>query len=154
MNLWRNRERSDERGYDDPDAGRYHSEPERTQAGEIELKGPAGVGVRAKGYRLMDIAWVLISVAIAYGAWELKAHAGDSEKQSAAIVKSINDANAALVGSMKESNAATVQALKELTSEQKKSTNAMREIACLSDPTMRNRPDARDFCKRMSRDER
>ena len=121
---------------------------------EVALTGPGGLGLRAKGYRLVDLVFILGACGLIWGAWELKAHAGDSEKQSAAIVKSINDANAALVGSMKESNAATVKALQELTAEQKKSTNAMREIACLSDPTMRNRPDARDFCKRMSRDER
>lgn len=117
---------------------------------EIGVTGPGGVSLRAKGYRIMDLAMVVLSIGFAYGAWELKAHAGDSERQSAAIVKSINEANAAVVQSLKESNAATVQALKEMTVEQKKATAAIREIACLNDPAMRNRPDAREFCKRVS----
>lgn len=127
---------------------------EETQTGEIDLRGPAGLGLRTKGYRLMDIAWIVVGGGVIWGAWELKAHAGDSERQSAAIVKSINDANAAVVQSLKESNAATVKALQDLAAEQKKSTAAMRDVACLSDPSMRNRPDARDFCRRMSREDR
>lgn len=123
---------------------------EATQQGEIELKGPAGVGLRTKGYRLMDIAWIIIACGMIWSAWELKAHAGDSAHQSAAIVKSINDANEAVVKSLKESNSATVKALEDMAKEQRRANATMREIACLSDPAMKNRADARDFCKRMS----
>ena len=119
---------------------------EETQANpnaEVALTGPGGVSLRAKGYRLVDLLFIIGALGLIWGAWELKTHAGDAARQGDAIVKSINDANAA-----------PVKALQELAAEQKKSTNAMREIACLSDPAMRNRADARDFCKRMSRDER
>jgi hypothetical protein len=137
---------------------RRHSESEpqaeETQAGELELKGPAGVGVRYKGYRLMDIAWVIVGGGVIWGAWELKAHAGDSEKQSAAIVKSINDANAAVVQSLKESNANTVKALQDLTAEQRRATNAIREVACLNDPALKNNPNASAICKRLVGNER
>jgi hypothetical protein len=144
---------------------RRHSEQEpqaeETQAGELELKGPAGVGVRYKGYRLMDIAWVIVGGGVIWGAWELKAHAGDSEKQSAAIVKSINDANAAMVQSLKEStqslresNAHTVKALQDLTAEQRRATNAIREVACLNDPALKNNPNASAICKRLVGNER
>ena len=129
---------------------------EETQANpnaEVALTGPGGVSLRARGYRLVDLVFIIGACGLVWGAWELKAHAGDSEKQSAAIVKSINDGNAVMVQALKESNESTVKALKEMTLEQKRSTEAMREIACLSDPTMRNRPDARDFCRRMSRSE-
>jgi hypothetical protein len=129
-------------------------ETEASTIGEIDLRGPAGIGLRTRGYRLMDIAWIIVGAGVIWGAWELKAHAGDSEKQSAAIVKAINEANSAVVQSLKESNAHTVEALKAITAEQKKSTAAIREIACLNDPAMRNRSDAREFCRRMSRDER
>jgi hypothetical protein len=60
----------------------------------------------------------------------------------------------AVVNSLKESNSHTVEALKAMTVEQKKSTSAIREIACLNDPVMKNRSDAREFCKRMARDDR
>jgi len=123
---------------------------EEPQSGEVEIKGPAGLGLRTKGYRLMDIAWIAIAAGMIWSAWELKAHAGDSERQSAAIVKSINEANAAVVQSLKESNAATVKALEEMAKEQRRANATMREIACLSDPAMKNRPDAREFCRRQS----
>ena len=130
------------------------AETDASQVGEIDLRGPAGLGLRTKGYRLMDIAWIILGAAVIWGAWEQKSHAGDSAQQSAAIVKAINDANMAVVQSLKESNAHTVEALKAMTIEQKKSTAAIREIACLNDPVMRNRADAREFCKRISRDDR
>lgn len=121
----------------------------------------AGLGVRAKGYRLVDLLFIIGALGLVWGAWELKAHAGDSEKRDAAIVQSIKEGNAAFVQALKEagtqakeSNSATVKALQDVTTEQKKSTSAMREIACLSDPAMKNRPDAREFCRRMARDER
>ena len=126
------------------------AEGEETQAGEVELKGPGGLGLRTKGYRLMDIAWILVAAGMVWSAWELKAHAGDSATQSAAIVKSINEANMAVVQSLKESNSATVKALEEMAKEQRRANATMREIACLSDPAMKNRADAREFCKRMS----
>ena len=132
-----------------PDAPAEETQDNR----ELALNGPGGLGIRAKGYRLMDLGMIIMSLGFAWGAWELKAHAGDSERQTTAIVKSINDANTAMVQSLKESNSATVKALQEMTKEQKHGTAAMREIACLTDPTMRNRQDAREFCRRISRDE-
>ena len=131
------------------------AEGDETQTGEIEFKGPAGVGLRTKGYRLMDIAWLILGAAIIFGAWELRAHAGDSSAQSAAIVKSITEANSAIVQALKEqqavakeSNVETVRALQRL-------TRTKSEANCLLDPLMRNRPDAREFCKRVSgRDDR
>lgn len=122
---------------------------EETQTGEVELKGPGGLGLRTKGYRLMDIAWVIVGAGVIWGAWEQKSHAGDSTAQSAAIVKSINEANAAVVQSLKESNAQTVKALQELTAEQRQATNAMREVACLNDPALKNNPNASAICKRL-----
>ena len=68
--------------------------------------------------------------------------------------KSVKEANLAVVQAIKESGAMTAKAIEQFTIEQKRSTNAQRETACLSDPTLRNRADAREFCKRMSRDDR
>jgi hypothetical protein len=129
-------------------------ETEASTIGEIDLRGPAGIGLRTRGYRLMDIAWIVVGAGVIWGAWELKAHAGDSEKQSAAIVKSINDANAAVVQSLKESNANTVKALQDLTAEQRRATNAIREVACLNDPALKNNPNASAICKRLVGNER
>ena len=122
---------------------------------ELSVTLPGGAGGHAKGYRLMDIAWFVMAGAVSYGAWELKAHAGDSAAQNAAIVKSITEANSAIVQALKEqqavakeSNALTVRVLERLTRSQAESN-------CLLDPLMKNRADAREFCKRISgREER
>ena len=122
---------------------------------ELDLTGPGGIGIRAKGYRLMDLGMIIMSLGFAWGAWELKAHAGDSTAQSAAIVKSITEANSAIVQALKEqqavakeSNAQTVRVLERL-------SRTQAEANCLLDPLMKNRADAREFCKRMAgREER
>lgn len=123
---------------------------DETSSGEIAVTGPAGVGVRAKGYRIMDVAWVLIAIGMAWGAWELKAHAGDSERQSAAIVKSINEASDRMVKAIEK----MAEEQKSTNAEIRQVKHAQRETNCLQDPAMRNRPDARSICKRLSGDER
>ena len=128
---------------------------ETSSDAELQVSNPVLGSIRTKGYRLMDVAWVIIACGMAWSAWELKAHAGYSSHQSAAIVKSITEANSAIVQALKEqqavakeSNVETVRALQRL-------TRTQAEANCLLDPLMRNRPDAREFCKRMSgRDER
>lgn len=74
-----------------------------------------------------------------------------SNTDIAGILKEANQAqreqNAALVKAINDSNERTVNAISKLTSKSS-------EIACLSDPAMRNRVDARDLCKRLSRDDR
>lgn len=76
------------------------------------------------------------------------------QKSNADIAGALKESTSAMVHALKESNTNTLNALRELTTEQKKSTVAIREGNCLQDPAMRNRPDARDFCKRLTRDDR
>ena len=113
---------------------------------ELDLRGPGGFGVRAKGYRLMDIGMVIMAAGFAWGAWEMRAHAADSTSQTAAIVKSINDASDKMVEALKR----VEEAQKQGTIEQKKTSQTMKEIACLNDPDTKNMRNARDFCKRQS----
>ena len=120
-------------------------EPVHDAGGEIALTGPAGVGVRAKGYRLMDVAWAMIAAGLAWGAWELKAHAGDAERQSQAVVKSITEANTAIVKALER----VADEQKEARIEQKKSTAAMNVVACLQDPAMKSVNNAREVCRRI-----
>lgn len=118
---------------------------------EIAVGGPGGVSLRAKGYRIVDLIMVCLAVGFAWGAWELKAHAGGAERQSAAIVKSINEANAAVVQSLKESNNATVKALQDLAAEQKRATLQITIGNCMNEAAMKHRPDAREACTRIIR---
>ncbi len=114
---------------------------------ELEASvGPTGITGRAKGYRLVDIAMIGMALGWAWGAWELKAHAGDSDRQNAAVVRSINDGSDRMVKALEkmadEQRAATM--------EQKKTTAAVKEIACLNDPAMKNVSNAREVCKRLT----
>lgn len=68
-------------------------------------------------------------------------------KSNAEIASALKENNKILVDAMKEQSMNTLNALGRLTS-------ATKEIACLSDPAMKNRNDARDFCKRITREDR
>ena len=127
---------------------------ETSTEAELQVSNPVLGSIRTKGYRIVDLLFVIGALGLVWGAWELKAHAGDSATQSAAIVKAVTESNNAIVQALKEqqavakeSNAATVRVLERLTA-------AQREANCLLDPLMKNRADAREFCKRMARDDR
>lgn len=131
---------------------------------ELDLE-VGGQKVRAKGYRLIDLIWLPMIFGIAYICLTLYQHDASAQKGDTAVAKqltesnqiisnSLRESNKTMVDALKENNANTVQALRELTLEQRKATSAIKEIACLSDPSMRNRGDAREFCKRMARDDR
>ena len=110
----------------------------------------AGQHIRAKGYRLMDLLWIALFAGCGWWVYQTNAQA-QADKQN--VAASVKEANIAVVDALKQSNAATVEAIKTLALEQKKSTSAMRETACLLDPALKNRQDAREFCKRMTRDQ-
>lgn len=103
----------------------------------------AGQKVRARGYRLIDLVWLPMFLGIGWLIVIQQGHTADSKDEKIAMAQAA-----------KEANQAVVRALQELVAEQKRSTNAAKEVACLNDPVMRNRQDAREFCKRMARDDR
>lgn len=114
----------------------------------------AGQHVRTKGYRLMDLIWLPVFLGVLYSClllYQQQAAAATDKKDNATAMK---ENNATVVNAIKESNQNTLSAIRDLATEQRRSTNAMKEVACLSDPAMRNRSDAREFCKRISRDDR
>ena len=131
---------------------------------EIDLE-IAGQHVRTKGYRLVDLIWLPMALGIAYICLTLYQHDSFGQADKATLAKTLTESNqgiattlresnAALAEALKSSNAATTQAIRELTIEQRRATDAIREVACLSDPVAKNRADAREFCKRMSRSDR
>lgn len=81
-------------------------------------------------------------------------HEVNAQHDKSTLASTLQQSNAIVADSLRQSNKAMTDALKELAAEQRRSTNAMKEVACLNDPAMRNRADARDFCRRMARDER
>lgn len=116
---------------------------------ELAVGGPGGLSLRAKGYRIMDLALVAVAIGWTWGAFELRAHAGESERQNAALIKAVTESNKVIVDSLKESNEATVKALQNLATEQRKSTLQITIGNCMNEFSMKNRPDAREICRRI-----
>jgi hypothetical protein len=120
--------------------------------GEIEAE-IGGQKIRARGYRLIDLLLVPMALLLTLNWHMIREHAAYAQDNNAAkaVQQAIKESNAAMVQVLKESNASTVEAIKLLAAEQKKTTKTIQEVACLSDPAMRGRLDAREFCKRMVR---
>ena len=126
----------------------------------IEASNPVLGSLKVSGATLNTIFTIfgfIVACFIAWVLWLHHAQAGDEKvqaKENARIVsEALKESNKAVAEALKESNVNTVKAIEALSLEQKRSTRAMKEIACLNDPAMRFRSDARDFCKRMSRDD-
>ena len=136
--------------------------------GEEEKTG-ADLGIKVMGNEINvknlksvnTIATVTTLVLVAVFGVFLYFHEVNAQQEKAHIAGVLQQSNSIVAEALKQSNKAVTDALKELAQEQrnaiveqKRSTNAIKEVACLSDPAMKNRNDARDFCKRMSRDDR
>ena len=131
------------------------AEEQKSEGGELDLE-LAGQKIRTRGYRLVDLAWLPLLLLVTYIASMLYQHEAHSQADvkaavdaSTSVVNAMKENNRALVDALKESNQNTLGAIREFTVEQRKSTNAMRETTCLLDPAVKDRRDAREFCKRM-----
>ncbi len=128
---------------------------EENKDSELGLTGPGGWGFRSKGYRVMDLVCLLTAAGVIAMAYYIRGYAGEYENNAKAVRESnekvsqaLKESNAALIKAITDSNDRTVNAISRLTSKQIESN-------CLQDPMMKNRPDAREFCKRMAtRDDR
>lgn len=126
----------------------------QTQVADQELDvSIAGQSVRAKGYRLVDLIWLPLVLGTAYTCFMMYQHDAAARDDKATLAATLRESNAAIATALKENNANVVGALKDLATEQRRSTKAMKETACLLDPAIKNRGDGREFCKRMVRDE-
>lgn len=131
------------------------TEETKTEGGELDLE-VAGQKIRARGYRLIDLAWLPLAIAAMYSTFLLQQHEANSQTNvktsvdaNSTVVNAMKENNKALVDALKESNQNTLSAIRELSAEQRKSTSAMKETACLLDPAVKDRRDGREFCKRM-----
>lgn len=120
---------------------------------ELDLE-IAGQKIRTKNYRLLDLIWLPVFLGVAYCCLILYQHDASAKDDKATLAATLKESNANIAAALKENNSNMVNAIKEIAVEQRRSTNAIKEVACLNDPAMQHRNDARDFCKRMSRDDR
>jgi len=115
---------------------------------EIDIgAGPTGVTARARGYRLIDLVWLPMIMGVGYLCFQQASAQSDKRIN----VEQVDKTHKEFIEVLKENNLNTVSAIKELAVEQRKSTTAIKEIACLSDPALRNKNDAREICKRLVR---
>lgn len=114
----------------------------------------AGQHIRAKGYRLLDVIWLPVALGVGYTGMTMYNHSAEAKDEKAALARTLKESNENTARVLKESSANTVEAIKAMAVEQRKATNVLREMSCLLDPAMKGRSDAREFCKRMSRDDR
>ena len=127
-----------------------------------ENKTGADLGIKVMGNELNvknvkslnTIATVTTMMLVAMLGVFLYFHEVQAREDKATLAGTLQQSNNITAEALKQSNKAITEALKELATEQRRSTNAMKEVACLNDPAMRNRGDARDFCKRIARDDR
>ena len=116
--------------------------------GELEVTAPGGFGARAKGYRMMDLVCLLTAAGVIALAYYVKSYAGEYEKTA----QSIKDSNSQVVETFKNGSKENADAIRQLTMEIRRGNEFQRETACLLDPSMKGRIDAREICKRLGRD--
>ena len=114
----------------------------------------AGQKFRAKNYRLIDLIWLPMVLSLGWICMTLYTHQVDAQATAKTVADVLEKSNANIAKVLKEAGDQHADAVKQVLVEGKKQTRILTEMACLADPAMKNRGDAREFCKRMSRDDR
>lgn len=131
------------------------TEEEATSAQEVSGSvGPSGVSGRAKGYRLVDLIWLPMVLAMGYTSMTLYQHDSVAQEQKRELAATLKDSNRTIADALKESNASQKEQTTAIVNALNRLEKRTAEVACLSDPAMKNRADARDFCRRLARDDR
>ena len=128
-------------------------EAEQTSIGKsLEVSGPGGTGIRAKGYRLADLAWPLLVIGVGYCALTLFNHTADAKDNGKEVAQALKDSNREVAQALKDSNLAVAEAMKQMAKEQQRANEIGREQTCLLTLPPDRRTNAGDFCKRLSRE--
>lgn len=118
---------------------------------DLQIPTPLGA-IKAAGSSVLinTLVGMLTLFVAGWAAFTIGAHEAQAQASAARTADVLEKSNQRLLETLEKNTAATVKALERVADEQKKATAATKEIACLNDPAMRNRGDAREFCKRMS----
>lgn len=122
-----------------------------TAAKELDLEHPIFGKLRARGFKMADLLWPAMVLSMGYVALTIHSHAADAKDKQGELIQVLKQSNKEVADALKESNTQTLEMIRQMALEQKKATEVLKELACLADPAMKNRPDARDFCRRISR---
>jgi len=119
---------------------------------ELDVTLPGGAGVRAKGYRLMDVVALASVLVVGYVAVLTHAHTADEKDSAKTVAEALKESNKTIANALKESNVNTAEAIKGMAAEQRRATTVLREMNCLLSLPPDRRVNAQDFCKRIARD--
>lgn len=115
---------------------------------QVEVTGP-GFGVKTSGVKLTEWIWLPIVLMIGWLVQTQYAHGVDTKDEKAAVANKLVESQKIIADSLRESNNNNAAIMREVVQELKRNTKAVSEVACLSDPAMKNRQDAREACKRL-----
>ena len=123
---------------------------EENGSGELDVTAPGGFGFRSKGYRVMDLVCLLTAAGMVAGAYYVRGYAAEYENNA----KGIRESSDKVVKAVEEASKQNTDVIKQMALEHRRSNDIMQEMACLLDPALKNRNDARDVCKRLVRSDR
>ena len=81
-------------------------------------------------------------------------HEANAQSEKVQVAETLRKSNADIANILKEANAIQKEQAQAIVKALEKVERRAAEVACLSDPSMKNRQDARDFCRRMAMDSR
>ena len=121
---------------------------------DVNLK-VAGQELNVRNVKSLNtIATLITMFAVCILAVYLHFHEVNAQQDKAQVATTLQKSNADVAAILKENNLAQKEQTQAIVSAINRLSARATEIACLSDPSMKNRTDARDFCRRMARDER
>ncbi len=81
-------------------------------------------------------------------------HEVNAQTEKVQVAETLRKSNADIANILKESNTLQREQAQAIVKALEKVERRTAEVACLQDPSMKNRNDAREFCRRMARDDR
>ena len=127
-------------------------EPKNT---EVSVTGPGGVGARFLNLPLKEVAMLILAAGMSYSAMMLYQHEANAQTQKQELAATLKESNKTIADALRESNASQKEQTTAVVNAINRLERRTAEVACLSDPAMKNRPDARQFCKNITaRDDR
>lgn len=118
---------------------------------EFALENPLLGKLSTKGFRLTDLLWPALVLTLGYISLTLYTHAADSKLEKGELIQTLKESNKEVADALKASNSQTAEIIRQMALEQKRATDVLRELACLNDPALKGRQDARELCKRVTR---
>ncbi len=127
---------------------------EQENGADVALK-IAGQEVNLRNVKSLNtIATVCTLLGVCIIGVYLHFHEVNAQTEKAQVAATLQKSNVDIAAILKEATQAQREQGQAIVKALERVERRAAEVACLSDPTMKNRNDAREFCRRMSRDDR